>query len=186
MRRWISLFIHLHTHIWFPELFLVPRILYVGGDYFHHSLHTAWGLVLIRGPWAYREKSDFMSENVNLCDRCCGRSLDLDKVVLKVTTQVFVLSLSRKEKGGSLPPALASLPPQHSAGRRMPPLYLLSSLLNHAHLCSITIRWKKIWEMLKDRRAWSIAVHKVTKSETQLSDWTNTIILRCYPKTWIP
>ena len=30
----------------------------------------------------------------------------------------------------------------------------------------------KLWEVVKDREAWWVAVHGVTKSQTQLSDWT--------------
>ena len=30
----------------------------------------------------------------------------------------------------------------------------------------------KLWEIVKDREAWHAAVHEVTKSWTQLSDWT--------------
>ena len=30
----------------------------------------------------------------------------------------------------------------------------------------------KLWEMVKDREAWGVSVHRVAKSQTQLSDWT--------------
>ena len=34
---------------------------------------------------------------------------------------------------------------------------------------SMDMRLSKLWEMVKDREAWSAAVHRVTKSWTQLS-----------------
>ena len=32
----------------------------------------------------------------------------------------------------------------------------------------------KLWEIVKDREAWSAAVHEVTKSQTRLSNRTTT------------
>ena len=39
------------------------------------------------------------------------------------------------------------------------------------------ISLSKLQEILKDREAWHAAVHGVTKSQTQLSDWTTTTIM---------
>ena len=39
----------------------------------------------------------------------------------------------------------------------------------------------KFWEVVKDREAWHVAVHGVTKSRTQFSDWTT--IIPCWKDT---
>ena len=39
---------------------------------------------------------------------------------------------------------------------------------------SVDMNLSKLWEMVKDRRAWHAAVHRVTKSQTGLRDWTTT------------
>ena len=53
---------------------------------------------------------------------------------------------------------------------------------------SMNMSLSKLWKMVKDREAWCAAVHRVTKSWTQLSDWTR--VRKCYslvaimPFTW--
>ena len=35
---------------------------------------------------------------------------------------------------------------------------------------SVDMNLSKLWEIIKDRKAWNAAVHRVTKSQTQLSN----------------
>ena len=42
----------------------------------------------------------------------------------------------------------------------------------HGYLMDMS--FSKFWELVKDREAWSAAVHGATKSQTRLSNWTTT------------
>ena len=35
---------------------------------------------------------------------------------------------------------------------------------------SMNMSWNKLWETVKDREAWSVAIHGVAKSQTGLRD----------------
>ena len=43
---------------------------------------------------------------------------------------------------------------------------------------SVNMGLSKLWETVKNREAWHAAVHGVTKSQTQLRDYTTTSVLR--------
>ena len=44
------------------------------------------------------------------------------------------------------------------------------------NLNSMDMNLSKLLEMVKDRKAWSATAHGVTKSQTQLSNWTPRIL----------
>ena len=46
---------------------------------------------------------------------------------------------------------------------------------------SMVMSLSKVWELVTDREGWHAAVHGVTKSQTQLSDWTELNWTTKYP-----
>ena len=49
---------------------------------------------------------------------------------------------------------------------------------------SMDMNLGKLWEMVKDREAWCAAVHRIKKSQTQLSNWTTTISIETFQQNY--
>ena len=47
----------------------------------------------------------------------------------------------------------------------------------------IDMNLSKLWETMKDREAWRVAVHGFTKSQTWFTNWSNNNKLQIH--TWI-
>ena len=54
----------------------------------------------------------------------------------------------------------------------------------NAIIDSVDRSLSKLWEMLKHRKAWSAAIHGVTKSWTHLSNWTTATFINGLP-LWV-
>ena len=49
----------------------------------------------------------------------------------------------------------------------------------HGITDSVDMSLSKLWALVTDREAWRAAIHRVTKGQTQLSDWTELNGLNC-------
>ena len=49
---------------------------------------------------------------------------------------------------------------------------LPENLLTNPVIHMMDLSLSRLWDLVMDREAWGAAVHRVTKSQTELSDWT--------------
>ena len=122
---------------------------------------------LLRIPWTARRSNQSMPKEIN-------PEYSLEGLMLKLTFQNFGHLM---QKASSLEKILML---GKIEGKRRRGWQRMTRLYGIVH--SVHIGLSKPQEMVKDRRAWRAAVHGVSKSWTQLSDWTTpcpTVLCSC-------
>ena len=123
---------------------------------------------LLRIPWTVRRSNQSILKEIT-------PEYSLEGLMLKLKLQYFGHLMWRAD---SLEKTLML---RKREGRRKRGQQRMRWL--HSITDSIDMSLSKLMEIVKDREAWSSAVHGVTKSQTRLSDWTATTIMR-YINQW--
>jgi len=117
-------------------------------------------------PWTARRSSQLILKEIS-------PEHPLEGLMLKLKLQYFGYMMSRTD---SLEKTLMLGKIEGRKRRGQQRIRCLDGIID-----SIVLSLSKLWEMVKDREAWRAAIHGVTKSQTQLSDWTE---LEPFGHTW--
>ena len=122
---------------------------------------------LLRVPWTARRSNQSILKEIN-------PEYSIKGLILKLTLQYFGHLIRRAD---SLEKILMLGKIEGRRRRGWQRMRRLNGITD-----SMDMSLSKLQEMVKDRKAWHAAVHKVTKNQTWLSDWTTTkYIKRRFP-----
>ena len=119
-----------------------------------------WTVVLEKTPESPLDSKEIKPVNLK------GDEYSLEGLLLKLKLQ-YVDHLMRKDKSLEKSLVLGKIKGRRRRGCERWDGWTTS-------LMAMNLNLGKLWEMVRDREPWHAVVHGVTKSQTQLGDWTTT------------